>query len=49
MLVDAAGDLFGTTAYGGPGGSGTVFEFVNNGGGNYTVTTLTYFNGTNGV
>jgi uncharacterized repeat protein (TIGR03803 family) len=49
LLVDAAGDLFGTTAYGGAGGFGTVFEFVNNGGGNYTVITLAYFNGTNGA
>jgi uncharacterized repeat protein (TIGR03803 family) len=31
LIVDAAGDLFGTTQQGGPGGAGTVFEIVNTG------------------
>ena len=54
MIADAAGDLFGTTEgaqFGGVGGAtgdGTVFELVNNGGGSYTLTTLVYFNGSDG-
>ena len=32
VLVDASGDLFGTTASGGAHGAGTVFEIQNNGG-----------------
>ena len=32
VLVDASGDLFGTTASGGAHGAGTVFEIKNNGG-----------------
>ena len=49
LIADAAGDLFGTTATGGAYGDGTVFELVNNGGGNYTPVTLLSFNGTPGV
>jgi uncharacterized repeat protein (TIGR03803 family) len=49
VLIDAAGDLFGTTNDGGPGGGGTVFEFLNNGNGSYTAITLASFNGTNGA
>ncbi len=49
LIADAAGDLFGTTQQGGPGGDGTVFELVNNGGGNYTPITLASFNGSNGT
>ena len=47
LIIDAAGDLFGTTYNGGAHGDGTVFELVNNGG-SYTLTTLVSFNGTNG-
>ena len=49
LIADAAGDLFGTTAYGGAPGRGTVFELVNHGGGVYTPTTLLSFNGANGA
>ncbi len=49
LIADAAGDLFGTTASGGADDSGTVFELVNHGGGNYTPTTLLSFNQTNGA
>ena len=50
LIVDAAGDLFGTTSEGGPGSgaAGTVFELVNNGG-SYTLTTMVTFNGTDGA
>ena len=50
LLADAAGDLFGTTNYGGSSNTtGTVFELVNHGAGNYTPTTLLNFNGANGA
>jgi len=49
LIADAAGDLFGTTTYGGTNGDGTVFELANNGGGSYALTTLISFNGTNGA
>ncbi len=49
LIFDAAGNLFGTTAYGGANNDGTVFELVNNGGGSYTPTTLVNFDGTNGA
>jgi hypothetical protein len=49
LLVDAAGDLFGTTTGGGAGGKGVLFELVNNGGGSYTFSTLVSFNGGNGA
>ncbi len=45
LIADAAGDLFGTTIYGGPSGVGTVFELVNQGGGAYTPVTLLSFTG----
>ena len=49
VIVDAAGDLFGTTANGGANGDGTVFELVKMGTGyDSTPTTLVSFNGTNG-
>ena len=48
LIADAAGDLFGTTAGGGTYNLGTVFDFVNHGGGAYTPTTLLTFNGANG-
>ena len=53
LISDAAGDLFGTTFFGGPGqtGHGTVFELVNNGSASspiYTTpTTLYTFTGGN--
>ena len=42
LITDAAGDLFGTTEQGAAGGTGTVFELVNNGG-VYTPVTLLSF------
>ncbi len=44
LIADVSGNLFGTTRYGGTNGVGTVFELVNNGGGNYTPATLLNFN-----
>jgi uncharacterized repeat protein (TIGR03803 family) len=54
LIVDANGDLFGTTEQGGSSGSGTVFEIKNNGtvaAPNYaaTPTTLASFNSANGA
>jgi uncharacterized repeat protein (TIGR03803 family) len=46
LASDAAGDLFGTTAYGGAGGCGTVFEIAKSTG---ELTTLASFNGANGA
>jgi uncharacterized repeat protein (TIGR03803 family) len=50
VILDAAGNLFGTTSSGGANGDGTVFEIANNGI-SYagTPTTLVSFNGTNGI
>jgi hypothetical protein len=45
VIADAAGNLFGTTTFGGAYGYGTVFELVNNGGSSYTPTTLLSFSG----
>ena len=47
LIMDAQGDLFGTTIAGGSGGSGTVFELVNTGSG-YSLQTLANFTGDNG-
>jgi hypothetical protein len=47
LLADSAGNLFGTTRYGGASGNGIVFELVKASGG-YTLSTLVSFNGTNG-
>jgi uncharacterized repeat protein (TIGR03803 family) len=47
LLIDANGDLFGTTDEGGSSNVGTVFELVNNKG-TYTLNTLVNFNGNNG-
>jgi uncharacterized repeat protein (TIGR03803 family) len=49
LIVDANGDLFGTTRFGGPAGDGTVFEIQNTGSGYLSApTTLAYFDGTDG-
>ena len=47
LVMDSSGNLFGTTAYGGTGNYGTVFELVNSGG-TYTEKILLNFNYTNG-
>lgn len=44
LLIDSAGDLFGSTAAGGAHGQGTVYEIPAGGG----ITTLASFNGING-
>jgi uncharacterized repeat protein (TIGR03803 family) len=50
LLVDANGDLFGTTAAGGSSNDGTVFELVKTGGIYASApNTLVTFNGTNGT
>ena len=46
LTLDSAGNLFGTTDQGGPGGDGTVFEVAN---GSTTITTLASFDGANGA
>ena len=45
LTADAAGNLYGTTSFAGPGGHGTVFELA---AGSGTLTTLASFDGTNG-
>jgi uncharacterized repeat protein (TIGR03803 family) len=55
LIFDAAGNLYGTTAYGGDyggyNGDGTVFELSPNGSGGWTETVLHnfHYNGTDGV
>jgi uncharacterized repeat protein (TIGR03803 family) len=50
LIMDAAGDLFGTTIYGGASNDGTVFEIAKSGSGySSTLTVLASFNGTNGA
>ena len=44
--MDSSGNLYGTTAYGGAIGDGTVFELAKGSG---TITTLASFNGTDGA
>ncbi len=46
LIMDGSGNLYGTTASGGAGAVGTVFELANGSG---TITTLASFNGTNGA
>ena len=46
VVLDAAGHIYGTTAYGGSSGDGVVFELV--GKGNYTEKVLWNFTGANG-
>jgi hypothetical protein len=49
LIADSAGNLFGTTEFGGAGNSGTVFELARTATGYASsVTTLASFNGTNG-
>jgi uncharacterized repeat protein (TIGR03803 family) len=45
LIEDSSGNLFGTTATGGQGDDGTVFELA---AGSNTITTLVSFNGSNG-
>ena len=44
LIADSAGDLFGTTAAGGPNGDGTVFEIPKTASGYGPLMTLTSFN-----
>jgi uncharacterized repeat protein (TIGR03803 family) len=44
LILDGAGDLYGTTLYGGAYNSGAVFELMPAGGGNWTETVLHSFN-----
>ncbi len=46
LILDAAGDLFGTTEDGGSAGQGTVFEIA---AGSSSITTLAAFAGSNGA
>lgn len=46
LIVDAAGNLYGTAFYGGAGGSGTVFEIA---AGSSTISVLAAFDGDNGA
>ena len=49
LIADTAGDLFGTTVYGGAHGAGTAFELANTGTGYAsTSTTLVSFSNTSG-
>jgi uncharacterized repeat protein (TIGR03803 family) len=50
VIFDASGNLYGTTVNGGTAGLGTVFELVNQGGGNWSEAILHSFsqNGTDG-
>jgi uncharacterized repeat protein (TIGR03803 family) len=43
LIFDAAGNLYGTTAYGGPNNEGTVFELSPQQGGGWTETVLHSF------
>ncbi len=45
MTFDAAGNLYGTSCYGGSSGSGVVFELSPNGDGSWTESTLHDFTG----
>ena len=45
LIVDAAGNLYGMTTYGGPSDLGTVFQIA---AGTHTLTTLATFDGGNG-
>ena len=45
LIADAAGNLYGTTAFGGANNDGTVFEVLNS---THAIQTLATFNGGNG-
>lgn len=47
LIADGAGNLFGTTEYGGASADGTVFEVANDA--SHSLSTLFSFNGTNGA
>ena len=49
LIFDAAGNLYGTTAFGGTSDKGTVFELTPAGGGTWTEKVLFNFNGTGGA
>lgn len=55
LAIDASGDLYGTTFYGGGagckklGGCGTIFELISQGGGVWTESVLKRFVGSNGA
>lgn len=46
IAIDAKGDVFGTTTYGGTSGDGSVFEIKS---GSSTITTIASFKGNNGT
>ena len=48
LAVDQAGNLYGTTEYGGANGSGTVYKLVHGTGGAWTEKILYSFQGTDG-
>ena len=48
LVMDAAGNLFGTTLFGGRGGDGTVFELTPNNDGSWTESILHEFKGPDG-
>ena len=49
LIIDAVGDLFGTTFEGGLFGDGTAFELKNNFNGSYSERILANFDGANGA
>ena len=49
LIMDAAGDVFGTTDNGGANDDGTVFELVKSGSGYSAPVTLVTFTGSNGA
>jgi uncharacterized repeat protein (TIGR03803 family) len=49
LIMDASGNLYGTTVNGGVGNFGTVFELSPNGSGGYTESILFNFNGVSGA
>lgn len=48
LILDALGNLYGTTSTGGAGGGGTVFKLTPSGGGSFTFTLLFSFAGSGG-
>ena len=48
LILDASGNLYGTTVGGGTNGDGTVFELTPEGGGSWTEKVLHNFNGMDG-